>query len=135
MSRRQSPGIDEESKTRSEKRSPRIRHQASSCAEGREINSEDSSLLGVATVIHGQGEGCDSACSENDRGGDKSKSDDSAVLQALYDGAPLSSVFHHDIAEGASWLRLVSSMHVCTQLNASEYETKFPEIVHGSEDS
>ena len=33
---------------------------------------------------------------------DKSKNDDSAVLQALYDSAPLSSVFHHDLAEGQS---------------------------------
>lgn len=44
---------------------------------------------------------------EDDRDVDKSKSDDSAVLQALYDGAPLSSVFHHDLAEGK---RLVDSL-------------------------
>lgn len=38
---------------------------------------------------------------ESDRERDKSKDDDSAVLQALYDGAPLSAAFHHDLAEGA----------------------------------
>ncbi len=38
--------------------------------------------------------------SESERDDKRSKGDDNAVLQALYDGAPLSSVFHHDLAEG-----------------------------------
>lgn len=64
--------------------------------------SSDSPLLGTATVTAepeaGDGQGKGSA--EGDRDGEKSTGDDNAVLQALYDGAPLSSVFHHDLAEG-----------------------------------
>lgn len=64
--------------------------------------SNSSSLLGTKTVSlepeGGDGENKSSA--EVDESGADSKGDDNAVLQALYDGAPLSSVFHHDLAEG-----------------------------------
>lgn len=72
---------------------------------GDRLKSPRSSLLRATTVAlepeGGKGEGKSGA--EGGRDGEKSKGDDNAVLQALYDGAPLSSVFHHDLAEGV-WL-------------------------------
>eukprot|EP00903_Cladosiphon_okamuranus_P019263 g17709.t1 len=50
------------------------------------------------------GEGGGRTSSEGDREGEKSMGDNNAVLQALFDGAPLSSVFHHDVAEGSGMM-------------------------------
>lgn len=44
-----------------------------------------------------------------------SKGDDTAVLQALYDGTSLSSAFHHDLAEGM----IVAQIVELTCLHAS----------------
>ncbi|CAM9862204.1 unnamed protein product [Scytosiphon promiscuus] len=67
----------------------------------RQGSSISSSLLGTATVsLDESGDGQGKGSPEGDRDGGKSAGDDNAVLQALYDGAPLSSVFHHDLAEG-----------------------------------
>lgn len=62
-------------------------------------SSNLTSLLGTTTVTIDPEHGQDA---DEDRGIEKSNTDDMAVLQALYDGAPLSSVFHHDLAEGMS---------------------------------
>lgn len=64
----------------------------------------------------GDGEGRRPA--EGERDGEKSKGDNNAVLQALYDGAPLSSVFHHDLAEGV-YLRFECHMYKCWSRFAS----------------
>ena len=68
-----------------------------SLPRGEEQASSSSSLLGTTTVTIDPEQAQDAG-----KGGDneKSNTDDMAVLQALYDGAPLSSVFHHDLAEG-----------------------------------
>lgn len=71
-----------------------------------ESSTNPSSLLGTATVVIKARDGASSnkGSMGGDRDSDKSKGDDSAVLQALYDCAPLSSVFHHDLAEGGPLL-------------------------------
>eukprot|EP00752_Nemacystus_decipiens_P004421 g4036.t1 len=71
--------------------------------EGGEKPHTSSSLIGTTTVVAPDPEGGDEEDKSPAGGqdGEKSKGDDNAVLQALYDGAPLSSVFHHDLAEGS----------------------------------
>lgn len=70
-----------------------------SLPRGEDQAPNSSSLIRTATVTIDPEQGQDAG-----KGGDneKSNTDDMAVLQALYDGAPLSSVFHHDLAEGTS---------------------------------
>lgn len=77
-------------------------------AQGETLSSHSSSLIGtIAVSLEPEAENGNVTCpSEGDRDGERSKGDDNAVLQALYDGAPLSSVFHHDLAEGMLARRL-----------------------------
>ncbi|CAM9824223.1 unnamed protein product [Ectocarpus sp. 12 AP-2014] len=70
----------------------------------RESASPSSSpLLATAKVTVAPASGDEERKSpvDDDQDSEKSKCDDKAVLQALYEGAPLSSVFHHDLAEGS----------------------------------
>lgn len=84
--------------------------------------SEPSPLLGTATVVLTPRLGDDNVGGTDNSGGDDTPtSDDAAVLQALYDGAPLSSVFHHDLAEGVRTLGLIGTLihtqcHSCHQI-------------------
>lgn len=59
-------------------------------------------MLGTATVTLEPEPGHDAGIdrTEGNQDGVTPTGDDSVVLQALYDAAPLSSVFHHDLAEG-----------------------------------
>lgn len=69
------------------------------------MTPEESPLLGTAAVpVEETKDRDNNISSESDQGGDKSKSDDTAVLQALYDDTPLSGVFHHGVAEGTPHL-------------------------------
>lgn len=79
--------------------------QAGKRSEGYETSPNTSALIGTATVAvePTAGNSAETTTTGADEPkSDKSKSDDRAVLQALYDGAPLSSVFQHDFAEGRS---------------------------------
>lgn len=71
-------------------------------SERYETPRNPSALIGTATVAvePTAGNSAEKTTGADEPKSDKSKSDDRAVLQALYDGAPLSSVFQHDFAEG-----------------------------------
>lgn len=77
-------------------------------ARGENLSSGSSSLIGTISVpLEPEVETRNvKSPSESERDDTRSKGDDNAVLQALYDGAPLSSVFHHELAEGVFARRL-----------------------------
>ncbi|CAM9254896.1 unnamed protein product [Ectocarpus sp. 8 AP-2014] len=98
---RRSEGASDVQRKNGRKKSPSRR--GNRVARRESASPSSSPLLGTATVTVAPASGDEERKSsvDGDQDSEKSKGDDKAVLQALYESAPLSSVFHHDLAEGS----------------------------------